>query len=224
MRTILPQQTGLKTLYPSKTVEERFADGVVHLVGLVAAAIACTLLLGASAVQHDTALLLACSVYAAGILFSAGISAAYHLLPLHPDRRARLRRIDHAAIYLVIAGTMTPLLLLAETQTSFWILLAIWVFAGVGVLFKIFGSNLDSRWSLVSYLALGWFSLLALPDFARTLPGEALIAIAVGGLSYTIGAFFYRNKALRYRYAIWHAVGLLGAISFFAANWMSVFA
>jgi len=135
-----------------------------------------------------------------------------------------MRRIDHAAIYLVIAGTMTPMLLLVNTFSSNWILAAIWIFSVIGIAFKIFGNNLDSRWSLASYLGLGWFSILALPDFWQILPTPALAAIGLGGLFYTVGGFFYRNKSLRYRYAIWHGVGLLGAMSFFAANWISLFA
>lgn len=207
--------------YPSINGKERLVDGIVHVVGLVIALIACAALVYQSAMRNETPLFWACAIYAASILISCGISAAYHLLPLH-GWRGWMRRVDHAAIYLVIAGTMTPLLLLVDTLASRWILVAIWLFAVAGIVFKFIGNNLDSRWSLVSYVALGWFSVLAMPDFWQSLPGAAMIAIAAGGLFYTIGVFFYRNKTLPYRYSIWHGVGLLGAMSFFTANWVSV--
>ena len=209
-------------MYPSATWKERFADGIVHIIGLILAAATCAALLIWSADNHGPALFWACVVYAVSIIISCGISAAYHQLPKH-EWRFWMRKVDHAAIYLVIAGTMSPLLVLVGTSSALWILAAIWIFATIGVAFKLFGNNMDSRWSLASYLGLGWFGLLAMPDFYAALPTGALIAIGGGAVLYTVGALFYRNKQLRYRYAIWHAVGLCGAMSFFAANWISLF-
>lgn len=214
-------QTISYSSYPSATGRERLVDGIVHVIGLVVALVACIALVRETAMRQEPALYWACALYAGTILFSCSISAAYHLLPLH-SWRGWMRRVDHAAIYLVIAGTMTPLLLLVDSTFSMWILGAIWAFALTGIVFKFIGNNLDSRWSLVSYVAMGWFSILAMPDFWSTLPGMAMLAIAAGALFYTIGVFFYRAKSMPYRYSLWHGIGLLGAMSFFTANWISV--
>jgi len=98
----------------------------------------------------------------------------------------------------------------------------IWTFALVGIGFKIVSQDMEARWSLVSYLGLGWFALLALPDFWNGLPRFSTYAIASGGVFYTIGTAFYRKKGMPYRYPIWHFFGSLGGASFFAAIWVAV--
>lgn len=209
-------------MYPSPTKKERYADGVVHIIGLAAVVAGCAALLMYSASLNDPALIAACVIYVGAVIVSCVVSAAYHQLPMH-DWRLALRHVDHAAIYAVIAATFTPLLLVAGTVMSYWILAAIWIFAVLGMVFKMFGQNLDAKWSLASYIGMGWFGVLALPDFWTALPPGAMIAIAGGAVFYTIGTLFYRNKNIRFRYSIWHGFGLCGAVSFFAAIWISVF-
>ncbi len=210
-----------KPMYPSSTKPERQADFAVHAISLVGLAILSVFLVQMAAARDERGVLLATVVYVAAILFSVGISFAYHLLPRH-DWRPTMRRWDHAAIYVVIAATFSPLLTVAATASAFTILTIIWMFAIVGVWFKIFGKNLDSRWSLLSYLGLGWFALFALPDFWNELPRFSTYAIGIGGLFYTIGTLFYRRKGMRFRYPIWHAFGTLGGSSLYAAIWVAL--
>ena len=208
-------------MYPSSTKPERQADFVVHAVGLFGLAILSVFLVQKASERDLAGVLLATSIYVAALLSSISISFAYHLLPKH-DWRPTLRKWDHAAIYLVIAGTFSPLLVVAGTASAYAILTIIWMFAIVGVWFKLFGKNLDSRWSLMSYLGLGWFALFALPDFWNELPRFSTYAIAMGGAFYTIGTLFYRRKGMRFRYPIWHAFGTLGGGSLFAAIWVAL--
>ena len=119
----------------------------------------------------------------------------YHLSPFH-EWRLVLRRIDHAAIYLTIAGTFTPLFVLADTEFSLLLLSIVWGLAIPAMLYKIVGSNLDSRWSLVSYLGLGWMGILAVPDLMEILPVLSLWAMLAGGVFYSLGTIFYARKAL----------------------------
>lgn len=207
--------------YPSKTPPERYADGIVHAVGLIGLLVAGLILLWETSLLDEVAVRIAVAIYVIAALLSISISFAYHLHPRH-ERRATLRRWDHAAIYLVIAGTFSPLLIKAGTWSASAILAVIWIFALMGVWFKFFAAEIDSRWSLVSYLGLGWFALVALPDFWSELPRFTTAAIATGGLFYTIGTLFYRNKAMRFRYPIWHTFGTFGGASFFAAIWVAV--
>lgn len=208
-------------MYPSKSHTERVADGIVHAASVIGFLIAGGFLLIAGWDLPDPQLQLALGVYVVTVLASICISFAYHLLPRH-DWRATMRKWDHAAIYTVIAGTFSPLLLMAGTWSAHAILGVIWVLALVGFGFKLVGTNMDSRWSLLSYLGLGWLALLAMPDFWNGLPGFSTAAIGAGGMFYTIGTLFYRNKRLRYRYPIWHMFGTLGGFSFFAAIWTAV--
>ncbi|MEL7197394.1 MAG: hemolysin III family protein [Pseudomonadota bacterium] len=208
-------------MFPSPTAPERTADFIIHAVSLVGFAIASVFLISTIWGGGNTALVVAVGIYATAALFSISISFAYHLLPRH-DLRPLLRRWDHAAIYPVIAGTFTPLLITAGTLYAHVILAIIWVFAGIGIAFKVVTSDMDSRWSLVSYLGLGWFALFALPSFWSELPRFSTYAIAAGGLFYTIGTLFYRRKGMPYRYPIWHGFGTLGGTSLFAAIWVAV--
>lgn len=208
-------------MYPSKTKPERIADGLVHAVSLIGFAIMVAFLLAEAGSSGELRLVIATGVYAVAVLFSIGISFAYHLLPLH-EWRLILRRWDHAAIYAVIAGTFSPLLISAGTWSALAILTVIWALALIGMGFKLLAGNIDTRWSLFSYLGLGWFALIALPDFWMQLPGISTAAIAAGGVFYTIGTLFYRNKAMRYRYPVWHVFGTLGGTSFFVAIWFAV--
>ncbi|MXO90550.1 PAQR family membrane homeostasis protein TrhA [Pontixanthobacter aquaemixtae] len=208
-------------MYPSQTAPERYVDGAVHAVSLIGFAVAGAFLLPMAAARGDALLLMMTVIYAIAIITSISISGAYHLLPHHHWRKT-MRKWDHAAIYPLIAGTFGPLLVLAGTTTAYVILAIVWTLAMIGVVFKVFGTNLDSKWSLVSYLGLGWFGLVALPVFWNVLPGAALVAMAMGGSFYTVGTLFYKSKAMPFRYSIWHAFGMLGGASFFAAIWISL--
>lgn len=208
-------------MYPSVIKSERIADGIVHAIGLVAIATGGLMLLGNILPGTPAPLVTAVAIYLFCVIASFAASLAYHLLPHHHWRQG-LRRIDHAAIYAFIAGTFTPLLIFIGTDYSRYILIAVWALAIPALAYKIFGSQIAPRWSLVSYLALGWMGLLALPDFIEYLPRPALIAIVCGGLFYSVGTIFYARKQLAYRYAIWHSFGLMGGASFFTAIWFSL--
>ncbi|QYJ06348.1 PAQR family membrane homeostasis protein TrhA [Qipengyuania flava] len=208
-------------MYPSKTSPERRADGIVHAVSLSAFAIASVFLLNRVMSAGNATLILAVLVYVISALASVGISFAYHLHPRH-ELRPALRRWDHSAIYIVIAGTFTPLLLATGSYSAMGILALIWLFALAGVWFKVSAAEIDSRWSLMSYLALGWFALAALPDFLSGLPLASTLAVVAGGVFYTIGTLFYKNKEMAFRYPIWHAFGTLGGTAFLTAIWVAV--
>jgi len=207
--------------FPSLTAPERRADFFIHAVSLFGFGAASGWLVRGVVAVGDTAVFTATILYVFMALASILVSFAYHLHPRH-EWRASLRRWDHAAIYTSIAGTFTPLLIKAGTASAHAILTAIWVLAMMGVLFKLSGDNGDSRWSLISYLGLGAFAFVALPDFRAYLPPLTTYAVAAGAVFYTIGTAFYRKKGMRYRYPIWHAWGTLGGTSFFVSVWVAV--
>ncbi len=208
-------------MFPSKTAPERVLDGIVHALGLVFVGTASVFLLEKAAAKGVNGLFIAAAVYALMVTASILVSFAYHLSSRH-DWRASLRRWDHAAIYLAIAGTFTPLLVAAGTLSALIILTVIWIFALIGVAFKLSGDNGDSRWSLVSYLGLGGFAVIALPDFWAHLPHTVTWFVGAGAASYTIGTVFYRRKQMPYRYPVWHSFGTMGGVCFFTAIWTAV--
>lgn len=208
-------------MFPSPTQPERQADFIIHAISLAGFCAASLFVVGASLDDGNATSIAAALIYAAAVLASILVSFAYHLLPAH-EWRASLRRWDHAAIYTVIAGTFSPLLIKSGTLSAHVILAAVWTLALAGVWFKLSGDNGDSRWSLVSYLGLGAFCFVALPDFWAQLPAATTYAVGAGALFYTIGTAFYRRKRMPFRYPIWHAFGALGGFSFFLGVWIAV--
>ncbi|MEP0391313.1 MAG: hemolysin III family protein [Erythrobacter sp.] len=203
-------------MFPSKRPEERKADFVIHALSLAFILPVSGLFIYWAWERGTMPLILATIGYAIAALSSISVSFAYHLLPRH-DLRSVLRRWDHAAIYGVIAGTFSPLLIMAGTQSAHAILVVIWALALFGFIFKLAASDMDPRWSVFSYLGLGALGLLAMPDFWRELPVLTTVAIGAGALFYTIGTWFYRQKERAFRYPIWHTWGTLGGLSLCAS-------
>ncbi|MEO9498046.1 MAG: hemolysin III family protein [Parasphingorhabdus sp.] len=214
-------------MYPSPIELERRADMIVHGIGLIFILLASAALIfqaaARSSLTNGAAIAGAVGIYVACVTFSHVISMFYHLSPFH-DRRLVLRRIDHAAIYLTIAGTFTPLFILANTEFSLFVLAACWVLAIPAILYKIFGKNLDSRWSLASYLGLGWMGIIGVPEMMDHLPPLSLWAMLAGGVFYSLGTIFYARKAQPFRYSIWHSFVMMGGGCFFVAIWVALVA
>jgi len=206
--------------YPSPDNAERRADFIVHAIGLIFILLAGAALFVQAAGQ-GAAVIAAISVYVIGVLFSHVISMFYHLSPFH-IRRLWLRRVDHAAIYVTIAGTFTPLFVLADTEFSLFLLMIVWALAIPAMLYKIFGKNLDSKWSLFSYLGLGWMGVIGVPELMGTLPETSLWAMLAGGIFYSLGTIFYARKTQPYRYSIWHSFVMMGGGAFFVAIWVAL--
>jgi hemolysin III len=143
------------------------------------------------------------------ILFSA--STLYHMATT-AERRYFYKKLDHTAIYYLIAGTYTPFLAIAlPTAKAHYLLIALWVIAIIGTLFKLVFINSFQKISLFAYLAMGWFALFVIDDMRQFLTAQCLTLLIAGGISYTVGALFYALKKVRYTHAIWHIFVLLGA-------------
>jgi hemolysin III len=134
-------------------------------------------------------------IYGASCLVLFGMSAVYHIFTWQPRRRALLRRLDHANIYLLIAGTYTPIAL--NVMTGAWragILLAVWGLALVGILLAALPLALPRWLSVGLYLLTGWVALAALPEIVHRLGLAALSTLLVGGVLYSLGALTYAFK------------------------------
>ncbi len=190
---------------------EKWANVLTHGLGLVAAIIATTLLLVFAGLGGDPWRIVTLSIFGSTLIAVYSISTAYHLVQ-HPGRKRRLRQLDHAAIFLLIAGTYTPLLLVTIGGGWGWSLFGIvWAMAAAGLTLKLVCFERFGWTQLGLKLAMGWLLVVAIgPVFAAmTTPG--LIWVAAGGLCYTGGVAFFLWDQLKFNHAIWHFFVLAGS-------------
>lgn len=159
-------------------------------------------------------------VYALSLVLLFSSSTLYHFAKTQ-EKRHWYKKLDHTAIYYLIAGTYTPFLSIAiPTAKAIYLLIALWIIALIGTLFKLVFIHRFQKISLAAYLVMGWLAVLVVDDMREFLGSDALNLLIFGGAAYTIGALFYALKKVRYTHAIWHLFVLLGAGShFFAIYW-----
>lgn len=196
---------------------ELAADRIVHIVGVAGGSIGGATLVAMIAARGDWLQLGALLIYACGMIAMFCCSAAYHLARCS-RRRAILRRCDHAAIFVMIAGSYTPFTLLRLDGAWSWSLTAaVWSIAAAGVVVKLCrGRDLRCA-SVAPYLLLGWIGLVAIDPLFDSLGWKTLGLIALGGVLYTIGVLFHMRDPLPFRNAIWHAIVLAAASVHYAA-------
>jgi len=205
------------------SARETFADGTIHVAGISAALSGMVILILFAAQHLDPAQVTALSIYAGVVVFSFMASALYHLSPFD-STRPLLLRIDHAAIYLKIAGTYTPLVILIGGMFAYGLLAVIWVLALAGALMRLFVWEGPANASMAIYLAMGWAAVLLIWPLATTVPVVSFLLIVVGGLLYSIGCVFFSWDGLRYQNAVWHGFVLTASTCFFAAISLAAFA
>ena len=203
-------------IYPDYSNAERLADGLVHFIGVSGALIASIALITLVSGPGSLSDLIATWVYVAMILIAFVASATYHMTP-REDLRPTLRRFDHAAIFLKIAGTYTPLVVLIGSNFSFLILGLVWAVALYGVSRRLFYWSEPGMGSTILYLGLGWASLALAWPMTQTIPALSFWLVILGGVTYTAGVIFYKWESLRFSNAIWHGfVVAASACHFFA--------
>jgi hemolysin III len=194
---------------------ELVADGFVHAAALLAGVIAFTLLFWKAPLRGGIGEGLAMAVYAAGFFLMFGFSLAYNMTPNSPAKWI-LRRCDHSAIYLMIAGTYTALLSQIASLWAVALAAFVWCGALVGVALKVFAPSRFDRIEVGVYLALGWSAIVAIRPLVAALPAATLALIVVGGIVYSVGVAFYRWHSLKFQNAIWHGCVALAAACHFA--------
>jgi len=201
------------------TLAEEIANALTHGFGAVLSVAAFSVMVVMTAAGADPYRIVGASVFGFTLILMYLASTLYHALP-HPTLKGTLRILDHCAIYLLIAGTYTPILLVSMRGTVGWTLLVLmWTFALAGCIFKVFFTGRFDRLSTALYVAMGWVAILAIKPAIEMVPGDALALMALGGLIYTGGVVFYLWDRLPYNHAIWHVFVLGGsAVHFFAIS------
>ena len=201
-----------------QSLGEELANAVSHGLAFLLAVAALPILV-VFASQHGGAIdITAAAVYTATMMLLYGVSTVYHSLP--PGRAKHwFNRLDHAAIYVFIAGSYTPFALGALRGGWGWTMFGIvWGLAALGVTVKLFNRLKHPLWSTALYVAMGWVVLIAAVPLVQRMPGTALAWLVAGGLAYTLGAAVYLfDNRLRYVHFAWHVFVMAGSACHFVA-------
>ncbi|WP_298726444.1 hemolysin III family protein [uncultured Ferrovibrio sp.] len=196
---------------------EYIADAIVHLVGLAFGIGACTTLAVLVILDPDLPRMVSLGLYAMGLMAMLGCSALYNMCS-HDTWKALFRRFDHAAIFVMIAGSYTPFsLIVIGGQWGTVLLAVVWTIAVIGVVLKLFWPWRFERLSLFAYLLMGWTILVAFGPLIEGASPAGLALLVIGGLLYTAGVIFHLWERLPYQNAIWHIFVLAAAICHFSA-------
>lgn len=188
---------------------ELIADGIVHAVGIVLAIAAGSALLSLAVFHTGPGEYVAAVFYVVSLLTVLSISLAYNLWPITPAKWI-LRRFDHAAIYLLIAATYTPLLVQLDEGAGAMIAL-VWCAAVAGMAIKLFLPGRLDRLAIAFYLAIGWSGVWVAGPLLQTLPPVTIGLIIAGGIVYSCGVIFFVWHKLRFQSALWHSCVVAGA-------------
>jgi hemolysin III len=196
---------------------EEIANAITHGIGLLLSIAGFVVLLVLVALRGSAWHIVACSIYGATLICLYTASTLYHAV-ISPRVKRALRIFDHSAIYLLIAGTYTPFLLVSLRGPWGWSLFGvIWGLALAGVLFKFWFVERFAILSTAVYIAMGWLVVIAAKPVISHLPLTAIIWLLAGGLAYTGGVIFFAAKRIPYSHAIWHLFVLAGSICHYFA-------
>jgi hemolysin III len=160
---------------------------------------------------------IASTIYGASLISLFLTSTLYHGLHTSPHRHL-FKLLDHCAIYLLIAGSSTPLLIVAMQTSTGWLLFGImWALAAIGILSKLWHGPRYPRVSLAGYLIMGWLLVFVVPELTDAIGANGMAWLVAGGLCYTVGAAFYAAKKMYFHHVIWHLFVLAGAACHFLA-------
>ncbi|QYO70086.1 hemolysin III family protein [Vibrio cholerae] len=203
--------------------KEEVANALSHGVGLILGIVGLVLLLvKAVDKQADALTITSMSIYGGSMIALFLASTLYHAIPYQRAKRW-LKTFDHCAIYLLIAGSYTPFLLVSlRTPLAVGLMIVIWSLALIGIVMKIAFVYRFKKLSLVTYLTMGWLSLIVIYQLAIHLEVGGLTLLAAGGLIYSLGVIFYVAKRIPYNHAIWHAFVLAGCACHFLAIYLYV--
>lgn len=201
--------------------EERF-NVTSHALGLLLSIGALAALLGHAISMDDARLTISYGIFGLSLIFLYGTSTAYHRSK-DPARRRQLRILDHASIYILIAGTYTPFTLITLHGPTGWMIFGTsWGMAFTGIILKLFFTGKYPLLSTLMYVFMGWLIIFAIGPLIDKLPRAGLGWLVAGGLAYTLGAALYSIKKIRFNHSIFHVFVLLGSSCHFMAVYFYV--
>lgn len=199
-------------------IEDEIANGLTHGIGmLLAFGGFCSLIVLTFARGGSVWHIIGCAVYGVSLVLLYAASTLYHSAR-EPVRKEFFRKLDHVAIYGLIAGTYTPFTLVNLHGPISWILFgSVWSLAILGIVVKI---RWGDRWqwvSLAAFIGLGWMGVVAAEPILKTFPTGLVLLLLGGGIAYTVGTIFFALDHIRYFHAVWHVFVMLGSLLHFWA-------
>ncbi|MCX5768714.1 MAG: hemolysin III family protein [Candidatus Hydrogenedentes bacterium] len=196
---------------------EEVANAITHGIGLALSIAGLTLLVTFAGLTGDPWRIVSFTIYGATLVVLYFSSTLYHGLPI-PAAKQILRRIDHASIFLLIAGTYTPFVLVVLRGGLGWTLFGIvWALAAFGVAVKVAFIGRFEVLTVFLYLGMGWMGVMAIKPMIGALPPSGLALVVAGGLAYTVGVIFYAGRCIPFNHAIWHVFVITGSVCHFLA-------
>lgn len=206
-----------KSKYRKLTVKEEIFNSITHGIGVLLSIAALVILVVLSVGKGDTWHIVSFSIYGSTMVLLYLASTLYHSFTREKVKNL-FARFDHAAIFLLIAGTYTPFLLTALRGTFGWVLFGIiWGVAIVGVVIRSIYLTRFRKLMVAMYLMMGWMFVVAVGPMIKNLPLTSLIFLFLGGIFYSVGVVFYLKRNLKYGHGIWHLFVLAGSIMHFFA-------
>lgn len=203
------------TLNQKVLVKTQVYNALTHGLGVVLSVVGLWLLWNKALVVNNNLALVSYTIYGTSNILMFASSTLYHSFSFtaHKDW---LQKLDHAAIYMLIAGTYTPVLLLNIGGTFGKIFFGlIWLIAIVGTVFEVGWTNRFPKLSTMLYLGMGWISIFLMYQLFQSMAWQGMFWLILGGLFYSIGTFFYRQKTKPWMHVIWHLFVLAGAIAMY---------
>ena len=199
------------TTLPTYSLGEEIANAVTHGLGLVLAIAGLAVMTAFAALYGDAWHITACAIFGASLILCYATSTLYHSIQIEKVKRV-LRTLDHSAIFLLIAGTYTPFMLVSLRGPWGWsLLVAIWSLALAGIALRLLLRGRLHGLVVALYVLMGWVVVVALEPMLERVATGGLVLLAAGGLAYTGGVAFYKWRRLPYHHAIWHGFVLAGS-------------
>ncbi len=197
-----------------QSTPEEIANTISHAIGLLMGIAGSVILFISTCNPGDIWRIVSSIIYSSTMLGVYAASTLHHSIKSESGNLEYIfQRIDNSAIYLFIAGTYTPFLLVKLRDTFGWsMLIAIWTIALAGVALKILSKKRFLALTIISYLIMGWLAIVAAPIFMGNFPLKWIIWIVAGGAFYSVGILFLASGKVRYHHAIWHIFVILGSI------------
>lgn len=204
------------------TASEEIANGITHGIGVLFSIAGLVVLIIKASLHGDAWLIVSFSIFGSTLIILYSASTLYHSIS-NPLLKIGLKKFDHSAIFLLIAGTYTPFLLVHLRGALGWSLFGvIWILAATGIVTKLFFIQRVKKISIGLYLSMGWLCLLAMHELVRALPPASISLLIIGGIFYTVGVVFYTWEKLPHHHAVWHLFVLGGSTSHFFSILKSV--
>ncbi len=196
---------------------EEIANSVTHGVGALLSIVGATVLIVLSAFTHDPIRIIAAIVYGVSLVLEYTASTLYHALP-QPKAKHVFKILDHSGIYLLIAGTYTPFMLVTlQNDGGWWMAAGIWALALIGIVVEGFWAYRPKWLSAGVYLLMGWLAIFAISPIVANLAPAGVVLLVAGGIAYTIGTPFYVFKKVPYFHMVWHLLVMAGSALHFMA-------